>query len=97
MFPDVDDFGCYWYDDPATKTNGEFDCVIRHGEQFDFYECKYYDRPMTIEECCEEKAQLDNIKGICVSSAGFVCTGGFAFDNSDDFNLIDGKALYFDT
>ena len=96
-YPDVDDFGSYWYDDPATKTNVEFDCVIRRGEQFVFYECKYFDRPMALEECREEKAQLDSIKGICVSGAGFVCTGGFAFDNSNDFNFIDGKALYFDT
>ena len=40
LYPDIDDFGSYWYDDPVTKTNGEFDCVIRRGEQYDFYECK---------------------------------------------------------
>ena len=94
-YPDIDDFGSYWYDDAATKSNGEFDCVIRCGEQYDFYECKYFDRAMTLEECQEEKAQLDNIKGINVSGVGFVCTGGFSFDSSDDFVLIDGKELYF--
>ena len=94
-YPDIDDFGSYWYDDTATKSNGEFDCVIRCGEQYDFYECKYFDRAMTLEECQEEKAQLDNIKGINVSGVGFVCTGGFSFDSSDDFVLIDGKELYF--
>ena len=96
-YPDIDDFGSYWYDDTATKSNGEFDCVIRCGEQYDFYECKYFDRAMTLEECQEEKAQLDNIKGINVSGVGFVCTGGFSFDSSDDFVLIDGKELYFST
>ena len=96
-YPDIDDFGSYWYDDTATKSNGEFDCVIRCGEQYDFYECKYFDRAMTLEECQEEKAQLDNIKGINVSGVGFVCTGGFSFDGSDDFVLIDGKELYFST
>ncbi len=96
-YPDIDDFGSYWYDDAATKSNGEFDCVIRCGEQYDFYECKYFDRAMTLEECQEEKAQLDNIKGINVSGVGFVCTGGFSFDGSDDFVLIDGKELYFST
>ena len=94
-YPDIDDFGSYWYDDTATKSNGEFDCVIRCGEQYDFYECKYFDRAMTLEECQEEKAQLDNIKGINVSGVGFVCTGGFSFDSSDNFVLIDGKELYF--
>ena len=94
-YPDIDDFGSYWYDDPATKTNGEFDCVIRRGEKYDFYECKYFDRPMTLEECRQEKEQLDSIKGITVSGVGFVCTGGFASEKSDDFELIDGKTLYF--
>ena len=94
-YPDIDDFGSYWYDDPATKTNGEFDCVIRRGEQYDFYECKYFDRPMTLEECRQEKEQLDSIKGITVSGVGFVCTGGFAFKGAEGFTLIDGKVLYF--
>ena len=94
-YPDIDDFGSYWYDDPATKINGEFDCVIRRGEQYDFYECKYFDRPMTLEECRQEKEQLDSIKGITVSGVGFVCTGGFAFKGAEGFTLIDGKVLYF--
>ena len=94
-YPDIDDFGSYWYNDPATKTNSEFDCVIRRGEQYDFYECKYFDRPMTTQECHQEKEQLDSIKGITVSGVGFVCTGGFDFANADDFELIDGKVLYF--
>ena len=95
LYPDIDDFGSYWYDDPATKTNGEFDCVIRCGEHYDFYECKYFDRPMTIDECRQEKEQLDSIKGITVSGVGFVCTGGFDFANADDFEMIDGATLYF--
>ena len=62
-YPDIDDFGSYWYNDPATKTNGEFDCVIRRGEQYDFYECKYFDRPMTLEECCQAHiASIHNVK-----------------------------------
>ncbi len=96
-YPDMDDFGSYWYDDPATKTNGEFDCVIRRGEQYDFYECKYFDRPMTLTECRQEKAQLNGIKGITVSGVGFVCTGGFAFEGAGEYELIDGETLYFDT
>ena len=88
-------FICYWYDDPVTKTNGDFDCVIRRDKQYDFYECKYFDRPMTLEECCQEKEQLDNIKGITLSGVGFVCTGGFAFEGKNDFELIDEKELYF--
>ncbi len=52
-------------------------------------------RPMTLEECHQEKEQLGSIKGITVSGVGFVCTGGFAFEGAEGFTLIDGKILYF--
>jgi len=94
-YPDIEDFGSYWYDDPETKTNGEFDCVIkRAGEQYDFYECKYYNKPMTLEECEQEREQINHIQGIEVSGIGFVCTSGFAFDHEQGFILVDGKQLY---
>lgn len=93
-YSDVEDYGSYWYDDPVTQTNGEFDCVIkREGDSYDFYECKYYKRPMTRKECMDEVEQLQHIKGIDVSRIGFVSLNGFDFD-SDDYILIDGKSLY---
>ena len=94
-YPDIEDFGSYWYDDPETKTNGEFDCVIkRAGEQYDFYECKYYNKPITLEECEQEREQINHIQGTEVSGIGFVCTSGFAFGNELGFILVDGKQLY---
>ena len=94
-YPDIEDFGCYWYNNPETKTNGAFDCVIkRSGEQYDFYECKYFDRPMTLEECEQERDQLEKIHGIEVSNIGFVCTGGFEFEEKHGFILLDGERLY---
>ena len=94
-YPDMEDFGSYRYDDPGTRTNGEFDCVIRRtGEKYDFYECKYFNRPMTQEECEKENRQLRAIQGISVCRTGFVCTGGFAFEGGDRFILIDGEELY---
>lgn len=93
--PDIEDFGSFWYDDPETKTNGEFDCVMkRSGEKYDFYECKYFDRPMTLEECKQEKEQLMAIQGVIVSEIGFICTGGFESEVMKDFILIDGNQLY---
>ena len=94
-YPDIEDFGSYWYDDPVNKVNGEFDCVIRRaGDLYDFYECKFFDRPMTLKECEEERSQLQKIQGITVSRTGFVSSGGFDFENKTDFILIDGKDLY---
>ena len=94
-YPDIEDFGSYWYDDPVNKTNGEFDCVIRRtGDLYDFYECKFFDRAMTLQECEQEKDQLRKIQGIKVTGIGFVCAEGFDFANKTDFILIDGKTLY---
>ena len=94
-YPDIEDFGSYWYDDPKSKTNGEFDCVIRRmGELYDFYECKYFDRPMTFEECEQEEQQLRHMHGIEAADIGFVCTGGFEFENKSDYILVDGRDLY---
>ena len=94
-YPDIEDFGSYWYDDPVHKTNGEFDCVIkRTGDKYDFYECKFFDRPMRRKECEQERSQLQAIRGIEVSGIGFVCTGGFDFEDDREFKLIDGTALY---
>ena len=94
-YPDIEDFGSYWYDDPVNRTNGEFDCVIkRTGDLYDFYECKYFDRPMTLKECEQEKDQLRKMQGIEVTGIGFVCAGGFDFKSKTDLILIDGEALY---
>ena len=92
---DIEDFGCYWYDDPVNKTNSEFDCVVkRAGDKYDFYECKFFDRKMTAEECKQEKKQLDEIKGITVERVGFVSIEGFSSKKIKDFVLVDGKNLY---
>ena len=94
-YPDIEDFGSYWYDDPVNKTNAEFDCVIRRtGDLYDFYECKFFDRAMTLQECEQEKDQLRKIQGIKVTGIGFVCAEGFDFESKTDFILIDGKTLY---
>ena len=94
-YPDIEDFGSYWYDDPVKKTNGEFDCVIkRTGDLYDFYECKYFGRPMTQKECEQERSQLHGMQGIDASRIGFICSGGFDVEDTNGFILIDGKALY---
>ena len=94
-FVDVLDFGSYWFDDPVGKTNGEFDCVLkRQGEKYDFFECKYYDRAMTLDECKRKETQVRKQPGLTVSRVGFVCTGGFDFEDTGEYALIDGNRLY---
>lgn len=64
------------------------------GDLYDFYECKYFDRPMRLKECEQEKDQLRKMQGIEVTEIGFVCAGGFDFECKTDFIRIDGVSLY---
>jgi len=71
---------------------------------FDFYECKYYDHPMTLGECRKEEKQVLGQNGIATDEIGricFVCTGGFDFSDIEKRNgleegyvLINGDILY---
>ena len=68
--------------------------LLKKPKNYDFYECKFYDRPMTLQECQQEEKQVKSIWEIAVSKIGFVCTGGFAFEEDSDYVLIDGEGLF---
>ncbi len=89
------DYGSYWHDKPISRQNGEFDCVVkRKGDVYEFFECKYYDRKMTLAVCRQEEAQARRQTGLKISRLGFVCTGGFDFGAEAGYILIDGETLY---
>lgn len=58
--------GTYYYDDSATKTNGEFDVVLQRKDNYDIYEVKYYSKPLSLKEMQAEEEQIMNIKGLAV-------------------------------
>lgn len=87
------DFGSLWYDDPENRRNGEFDCVLRRQDGFDFYKCRYYQDPMTEAECRKEARQIYEVPGAVVRKIGFICSAGFDFE-SDEYDLISGDKLY---
>ena len=47
-----------------------------------------------IQECEQEKDQLQKMQGIEVTRTGFVCAGGFDFESNTEFILVDREALY---
>ena len=49
---------------------------------------------MTQKECEQERVQLQGMQGIDAARVGFVCSGGFDFENETNDILIDGNALY---
>ena len=75
--PGVRNIGSYYYDDPATKTNGEFDVALETEGGYTIFEVKYYHKPMSLGEMHQEIQQIRAIRELSVVGIGFVCTGGF--------------------
>ena len=87
------DIGSYWYDNPGEHDSGQFDCVVKTKNGYDFYECKYYEKPMKIKECEEEANQIKSIPNLDHNKIGFVCSSGFESMNKD-YSFITGEELF---
>ena len=87
------DIGSFWYDDKESKTNGQFDCVLKTLSGYNVYECKFLSSPMSLKDCEKEASQISFVKGIEFARVGFVSSSGFDFDSST-FDLINGEELY---
>lgn len=85
--------GTYYYDDSATKTNGEFDVVLQRKDNYDIYEVKYYSKPLPLTEMQAEEEQIRDIKGISVGKIGFISISGFE-EVSSEYDCISGEELY---
>ena len=93
MLKGITDFGSYWYDDKANARNGQFDCVLKSADGYDFYEAKFYSKPMTLAECEQEERQINAVSGMKCRSIGFICSAGFDFA-SEKYRLISAEDLY---
>ena len=89
----MSDFGTFWYDDKKNHRNGQFDCVLRYPDGYDFYEVKFYESPMSLRECEAEEKQVRSIMDMVCRKVGFICSSGFAFKDSR-YDLISGSDLY---
>ena len=85
--------GTYYYDDSATKTNGEFDIVLQRKDNFDIYEVKYYSKPLSLKEMQAEEDQIMNIEELAVGNIGFISVRGFE-EVSSEYDCISGEELY---
>lgn len=92
--PGVQDIGTYRYDDPKKHKNGQFDCVIKRNDAYEFYEAKYYRHPMGLAECQQEERQVRELVGIDQVNVGFVCSAGFEADVKEGYTCITGDDLY---
>ena len=93
--PGIRHIGSFYYDDPATKSNGEFDVALDFGDTYTICEAKYFKKPIELDDIHREAGQLRGIKGIEVSQIGFISASGFA-QKEDGYLYYTGDDLYAD-
>lgn len=76
--PVIETIGKYYYDNPAERTNGEFDIVTEDELGYAFYEVKFKKKPVSDEMINEEIEQvkatgLNCYKYVFFSRSGFNC------------------------
>lgn len=89
----ISNIGTFYYDDSATRSNGEFDVVLEHKDTYDIYEVKYYSEPMQLCEIHKEVTQINAIKGLKIGKIGFISTAGYEA-MPDDYDFVDINNLY---
>ena len=85
--------GKYYYDDPKTKTNGEFDVVTEDETGYIFYECKYTDKKVTQAIIDKEIEQVKKT-GLRCYKYGFFSKSGYETINSKNLILYTLPSLY---
>ena len=91
--PGIRNIGSYYYDDPVTKTNGEFDVALEYDGSYTLFEAKYYKGPMELDEIHREIGQIRRIKGINVTKIGFIAANGFA-EREEGYDYYTADDLY---
>ena len=93
--PGIRHIGSFYYDDPATKSNGEFDVALDFGDTYTICEAKYFKKPIELDDIHREAGQIRSIKGIEVSRIGFISASGFD-QKEDGYLYYTGNDLYAD-
>lgn len=85
--------GRYWYDDPTTKTNGEFDLVTEGSKGYVFYEAKFRTEPLSESRIRQEIMQVQKTGLNCYRYA-FISRSGFEVEPKEVLVLISLAQLY---
>ena len=93
MLKGILDIGTFYYDNPVTKNNGEFDVALKFEDYYDIYECKYYKSNIKVSEMILEESQIKLIKGLKINKIGFINASN-QDERLEQFNYIDGSDLY---
>lgn len=91
--PPFDLIGTYSYDDPVTRTNGEFDVVTKDPLGYSFYEAKFRTTPITQRMIEDEIVQAQRA-GLTCHRYGFFSRSGFEAQADERTALIGLEELY---
>lgn len=91
--PVIEKIGKYYYDDPKTRTNGEFDVVTQDEIGYVFYEVKFRKRKTSKEVIDEEIRQVKSTNLNCYKYV-FFSRAGFTAEETDEIKYIDLARLY---
>ena len=91
--PPFDLIGTYSYDDPATRTNGEFDVVTRDPLGYAIYEAKFHSTPIT-QRMIEDEVEQVQRTGLMCHRYGFFSRSGFEAQADERTVLIGLEELY---
>lgn len=91
--PVIEKIGKYYYDDPKTHTNGEFDVVTQDEIGYVFYEVKFRKRKTSKEVIEEEIKQVKNTNLDCYKYV-FFSRSGFTAKETDVIKHIELAQLY---
>ena len=94
LLPEVfEKIGKYYYNDPKTKTNGEFDVVTFDPKGYTFYEVKFRKTPVT-ESLIRDEIKQVNETGLYCYQYGFISRSGFEVQPQSNLLLISLDEFY---
>ncbi len=91
--PVIEKIGKYYYDDPKTRTNGEFDVVTQDEKGYVFYEVKFR-KKKTSKEVVDEEIRQVKATGLNCYRYVFISRAGFTAKASEDVGFIALAELY---
>ena len=91
--PVIEKIGKYYYDDPETKTNGEFDVVTSDEKGYVFYEVKFRKRK-TSKEVIENEIRQVKATGLNCYKYVFFSRAGFTEKETEEIQFIELNQMY---
>lgn len=91
--PVIEKIGKYYYDDPITRTNGEFDVVTQDKNGYIFYEVKFKNSPFSKKEIMKEIEQVEQT-GLSCYKYMFITRAGIENADRKDVGSVKIDKLY---